>query len=144
MSPRRLNVGLVPNLLFNKDRSILLFPPVSIELTMDSFLESVRSMQRSPRLKIVTPVKISFEERGKGMMSACTYEISLTGVRISHVRGIEAVDQSLWIHRKNLKAKYEVTWIGGSSTPEANQVGARLMEPDNIIWEESLKNQLCS
>lgn len=110
---------------------------------MTTFLESIRAMQRAPRLKIVTAVKISFSEDSREVVPTCTYEISLSGARIPRINGIEKVDQPLWIHRKNLKARYRVVWIGAVGTDQANQVGVQLMEPANIIWEKDVKNQLC-
>ncbi len=109
---------------------------------MNSFLEYIKAMQRAQRLKIVATVKISFEEHGRETVPACTYEVSLSGARIPRIKGIEAKDQSIWIHRKNLKARYRVVWIGEAGTLQHDQVGVQLMEPDKIIWEDEIKNRL--
>ena len=109
---------------------------------MNSSIEFIQAMQRSQRLQIVTAVKIGFSEDSLSPIPACTYEISLTGARIPQVPGLEAIDQTFWIHRKKMKARYRVVWIGEAGTGQANQVGVQLMEPDKIIWEDEIRNKL--
>jgi phenolic acid decarboxylase len=69
---------------------------------------------------------------------ACTYEVSLKGCKLANSAGLHAVDQLVWVNRKNRKAMYKVVW----TSPNTRQVGLQIAESEKLIWDDELVGKL--
>ena len=110
--------------------------------TATSSSHTVSDSRREHRLHIAVPVKVYADLKTADSQTCCTYEISLIGVRLVAPQGITDVGQVVSLQRQGRRARYKVIWIGKPGTPHEGQVGVETMEPNNVIWDNEIKNRL--
>jgi hypothetical protein len=98
--------------------------------------------QHARRVHIAVPVKVFANIKTTDFQTCCTYEISLTGVRLVAPQGIKELGQVIVLQRHTRRARYKVIWIGAPKSPEAGQVGVECLEPNNVIWENEIKARI--
>lgn len=98
--------------------------------------------RRGRRIPLALPVKVYADAGSLDFQTCCTYEISLSGVRLVMPNGIKEVGQIVMLQRHNRRARYKVAWIGKPETAEAGQIGVETLEPHNVIWENELRVKL--
>jgi len=104
--------------------------------------QTVADIRREQRLHIAVPVKVYADLKTTDSQTCCTYEISLIGVRLVAPQGITQVGQVVSLQRHGRRARYKVIWIGNPGTPHEGQVGVETLEPNNVIWDNEIKNRL--
>jgi len=104
--------------------------------------KQVREPERARRIHIAVPVKVFANIKAADFQTCCTYEISLTGVRLVAAHGIKEPGQVIVLQRHTRRARYKVIWIGEPNSPEAGQVGVECLEPNNVIWENEIKARI--
>jgi hypothetical protein len=93
------------------------------------------------RVQGVLPVRIWGTDRNGHPFSeyVCTTDISSKGTRLSGVRAVLSVGDTVGIQYRNRQARYRIKWIAvGGNGPTETQVGVECLEPDKKLWPMTL------
>ena len=95
--------------------------------------------RKSPRTKMVLPVKVSVD---KVTHLAHTVDITPTGARINCTQRAQLQTGTIIaLHRGVTKAKFRVQWIRQLG-PDQQQVGIESLEPQNNFWGVDLSGDV--
>jgi PilZ domain len=93
--------------------------------------------RKSPRRKMVLPVKISLD---KETVLAHTLDISHTGARLGALRTELKPGTVVSLRRGSKKADFRVTWVR-QLAPNELQVGVECLESQDNFWGVNLSDQ---
>jgi hypothetical protein len=96
-----------------------------------------QSTRRSLRRKMVLPVTI-VRRGGEEKYLAHTLDLTEDSARLGGVRLAFEPGEIIEIHRRAVKAKFQVAWMGTPGTPTSGQAGVRSLEPGKDIWNISM------
>jgi hypothetical protein len=91
---------------------------------------------------VVLPLKVTFwdGENKPCLDTACTYDISPRGARITGFRGVRAIGDIIAVERGRSKSFCRVIWVGDSNSEYRGQVGIQNVETDRLMWEAELRD----
>jgi hypothetical protein len=95
------------------------------------------STRRSLRRKMVLPVTV-IRRGGEEKYLAHTLDITEDSARLGGVRIALETGEIIEVHRRGLKAKFQVVWMGAPGTVTSGQAGVRSLEPHKEIWNINL------
>ena len=95
---------------------------------------STRGMLRRKVVLAVTVIRCNGKER----QLAHTLDITETSARLGGLTSILEPGEMVEIQRGALKARFQVVWMGETSSPNERQAGVRSMEPSKVIWGVNL------
>lgn len=95
------------------------------------------STRRSLRRKMVLPVTI-VRRGGEEKFLAHTLDLTEDSARLGGVRFALESGEIIEVHRRGIKAKFQVVWMGAPGTVTSGQAGVRSLEPAKDIWNISL------
>lgn len=96
-----------------------------------------QSTRRSLRRKMVLPVTL-VRRGGDEKYLAHTLDLTEDSARLGGVRFALEPGEVIEIHRRGLKAKFQVVWMGSPGTVTSGQAGVRSLEPHKEIWNISM------
>jgi len=96
-------------------------------------------MKLEKRVQIVLPVRLHKQGKPAHLWeTACTYDISAGGARLTGMHEDYALDEIVTLERGKYRANFRVAWVGAKGTPLHTQMGVQLIEPDKQIWDVDL------
>jgi len=102
---------------------------------------AVQEKRKEKRLNIAVRVRLGSNEALTDGELAVTYEISLSGVRISGLPKLK-VGATVWMQRLTKRARYKVIWVGEPGTAQTQQAGLACVDLDKPLWEEEIRQKL--
>lgn len=96
-------------------------------------------MKLEKRVQIVLPVRVHKSGDARTVWdTACTYDISAGGARLTGMPGRYAVNEIVTLERGKYRADFRVAWVGCEGTPLHRQVGLQLLDREKQIWDVDL------
>ncbi|HEX7960386.1 MAG TPA: hypothetical protein VF493_10735 [Terriglobales bacterium] len=96
-------------------------------------------MKLEKRVQIVLPVRVHKKGVGASLWdTACTYDISAGGARLTGMRAHYDVNEIVTLERGKYRGHCRVAWVGCEGTPLQRQMGVQLLHPDKQIWDVDL------
>ena len=96
-------------------------------------------MKLEKRVQIVLPVRVHKRGQPPNIWdTACTYDISAGGARLTGMRGQYELNEVVTLERGKYRADFRIAWIGCEGTPLHRQMGVQLLERDKQIWDVDL------
>jgi hypothetical protein len=91
---------------------------------------------------VAIPIRITcFDEHAQPRLeTACTYDISAHGARITGLRAQLKEGEILVLERGRNKAYCRVAWIGASDSSLQGQVGIQSVESGRTLWDAELRD----
>ncbi|HVH89347.1 MAG TPA: hypothetical protein VM912_21710 [Terriglobales bacterium] len=97
-------------------------------------------MQPEKRARVMLPVRLQrdSEPLPRKKISACTYDISEHGARITGLQEPLQNGEIVIVERAGNRAKYQVVWMGKPGTPLGGHAGLQLLPNQELIWDVKL------
>jgi hypothetical protein len=94
------------------------------------------------RIYAALPLRITYWDNDNKpcLDSACTYDISSRGARITSPPSIKEVGEIIAIERGRNRAFCRVVWVGKSNSALRDQIGIECVESDRLIWEAEMRD----
>ena len=90
--------------------------------------------RKEERIRISLPVHLLRAAAHDKRLSACTVDISKSGVRLAGLQESLAVGELVEIECANRGAPFRVIWVADSGTPIQGQAGLTCLTPNQNIW----------
>lgn len=93
------------------------------------------------RIHVALPIRVTYWDKDvkPRVATACTYDISPRGARVTMLPGITAVGDILAIEQGRSKACCRVVWVGDNSSQRRGQMGIQCVDPEATLWEAELR-----
>jgi hypothetical protein len=96
-------------------------------------------MKLEKRVQIVLSVRVHKSTQPPNIWdTACTYDISAGGARLTGMLGQYEVSEVVTLERGKYRADFRVAWVGSEGTPLHRQMGVQLLDRDKQIWDVDL------
>ena len=99
-------------------------------------VEEQATERTEKRVSVALPVRVTYyDDHSKlRLETACTYDISAHGARLSGLRCVREPGEIVTIERGRSKAFCRVVWIGKASSHCQGQVGIQCVEAEKALW----------
>jgi len=96
-------------------------------------------MKLEKRVQIALPVRVHKSSQPPHTWdTACTYDISAGGARLTGMVGHYEVNETVTLERGKYRADFRVAWVGCKGTPLHGQMGVQLLDGHKQIWDVDL------
>jgi hypothetical protein len=96
------------------------------------------------RVHVALPLRVTYWDHDYKpcLDTACTYDISPRGARITGLRSLQQVGDIVAVERgrNNNKTFCRVIWVGDAKSELRGQVGIRCVETERLLWEAELRD----
>jgi hypothetical protein len=118
--------------------------PVVSQFPPKLLLEEPLPERLAKRVHVALPLRVTYwdHEYKPCLDTACTYDISPRGARITGLRSIQQVGDILAVERgrNNNKTFCRVIWVGDAKSELRGQVGIRCVETERFLWDAELRD----
>lgn len=93
------------------------------------------------RIHAALPIRVTYWDKDMKprLATACTYDISPRGARVTASPGMAGVGEILTVEQGRTKACCRVVWVGEPVSKRRGQMGIQCIDPEATLWETELR-----